>query len=127
MRMALTLTIALLLTPAAHAAGNVSISMTPYPFTVTTGMVCQSVADLTAALDSIESGGNTPDPTCEILDGSEAIDATATPVERYTNGDIDGVITKYSAPGLPDVYGIMQREPAPTSSVPHPSSDDVHI
>ncbi len=87
--------------------------MKPYPFTVTVGLVCVNPDELKKMLDAIADSTAPPDAICQVLDGSQPVQATATPVERYTKGSIDGMITKYSAPGLPDIYGIVKLEVKP--------------
>lgn len=113
LRIAFAVLIAAIVLCAVYAAH--ADDMTPYPFTVTTGMVCETPSDLKLMLDAFASSSDPPQANCQVLDGSQPVQATATPVERYTNGDIDGMITKYSAPGLPDVYGVVRLEPLPAS------------
>ncbi len=110
----------------AGAQNSGSIDLTPYPFTVTVGMVCNSLDDLKSALDSISKTGDPGTAACITLSGQTATQATATPLERYVAPGIDGVLTKYSAPGLPDIYGIIQLLPAPTDTKPAPSKSDVN-
>ncbi len=110
----------------AAAQDNASISMTPYPFIVTVGMICPTLDELKATLDAIADGSAQPTTNCQTLSGNTATPATATPVEIYDHGGIYGMLTKYSALGLMDIYGIMKLEPAPAATTPKPAKSDVN-
>ena len=96
----------------ASSVQSAPISMAPYPFTVTVGLVCRTADALKSALDTFPAPADA-NPDCAMLSGQTATQATATPVEIYSKNGMYGMITKYSAPGLDDIFGLMQLEPAP--------------
>lgn len=89
----------MLLLPAFLAFGGVShadaLANTPSSSTETIsgGIICDTVADLKTALDNIANGDSTVPESCGILNNTARV--TATPVEPYHNGPINGTIFKY--------------------------------
>lgn len=123
MRILASILIAALATTA-HAA---PIDMSPYPFEVTTGVLCESAQDLTTYLDHMVSGQEN-DPALQCLDLPSGFDiqAVATPQTVYHNGNVYGMITRYDSPNMPTGYGIMALE-LPSNGTPAPSAEDQHI
>jgi len=107
MRMVLTLAMVMLASPAL-AQQVVPIDTKPYQFTLTSGLVCGTEAALKAALDAVATVSPLPNVPCMVLPDGFSEDVTATPVERYTNAKIDGIITQFNGDGGALAFGLAK-------------------